>query len=45
MTTAIRRLRKLEAQFGSKAAVPSWEEAIAERLDAGDWQSAPPCQH
>ncbi|MBZ5619283.1 MAG: hypothetical protein LAQ69_11260 [Acidobacteriia bacterium] len=34
------RIRRLEVRFRSKAPVPSVEEAIVERLAAGDWQSA-----
>ncbi|MBZ5625193.1 MAG: hypothetical protein LAQ69_41805 [Acidobacteriia bacterium] len=40
MKTVAGRIRRLEVRFGSKAPVPSVEEAIVERLAAGEWQSA-----
>jgi hypothetical protein len=36
----ISRLRKLERRFGFTVAAPSVDEAIIERLVAGEWQSA-----
>ena len=40
MKAVAKRLLRLEVRFGSAGAVPSVEDAIFERLAAGEWQSA-----
>jgi hypothetical protein len=40
MKTVIGRLRRLERRFGFTVVAPSVDEAIIERLVAGEWQSA-----